>query len=1293
MINLRFILWMCLLAMISQVAKGQKQDFVFEQITNESGRSLGFITGISQDTNGFMWFATRSGLYRYNGYSYKLFKHGKNDSTSLPFNDIAYLYYDNQHHLWMRHYEQLSVFKDEKKVFGFDSIVNRDYDIEVKIVQDRRGNYWVGPTGEGLLRYNPNDKQLTNYTCPPQTYTPQAWHYFDSLLASQRSLIEITNPGNNTDTLLNFTVDESAYYLIASSGEIDDYGVYDFGSLTQKGKKVWELSKSESMWSGGEEKNRFQVNPVFLEKGNYQLSYQSDITHSCQNWDGKGPDKIEFCGIKVLPISENNKNYIASHLLEPHKDSLFIESNQIKDLLIDKQGSFWFISNKGLEKYNYKKRKFEFFPINFEELLGTSVDKEYLRLFQDKEGIFWIGSMYGLIKYDYLWSKFVVFQNTPQKKVLTSNIIYSVFEDNKQNIWIGTDEGINIYNKEQNTLEQVKADIHNRLYNNRIIQIFEDKGENIWVATTEGLNRLIKSPFRFTDLGINSDITYPVSYDEAANIWFAIDNHIAKYSRNLATKTEYKLPSHIFSRDDFTGEPNYFINDMVRTSDKNIWLATDNKISRYNLAGQKIDFVKETGALIVGNDSLKNSVRKLIAGKANKLYAFCPNGVYIINHSDLSYESFYPFQQQYDFIDEVDLNFFSSALSDKQGNIWVRTVKGIYRLNPTKSRLEFVFEYPDEFKDGPLSKGFMDLDANGNLWFATLPYLHQINGESLEHQSWECPYEHDWGMAHLKIGKNSIWIYSTNGLYGFDAESKEFSYYSIENGFIDNNINGIHEDEQGQVWLTTGKGLIKLDLEEEQAKNYFTASDFSRHIFLGNRPSYSSPTKELMLFTGRGFVSFYPDSINRNVPKLVVDKFTIRGKEYPLDSLIYYKNTINLKYNQNFIAFEFAVLDYTEPAANKYKYRLEGLDDEWILSDANNRRATYSGIPPGKYTFHVIGSNNDKTWNTEGVQIEVNISPPWYKTILAYVIYALLIASGIWLFIIIRERKLIEEKRILEQKVRERTAEIEAQKEELATQNEKINEQHKNITDSIQYAKRIQSAILPPIDQIADVVDEYFVLYRPRDIVSGDYYWATRRNDTTIIVAADCTGHGVPGAFMSMLGIAFLNEIVNKEGICQPNAILDRLREQVIKQLHQTGKEGESKDGMDLSLYVIDHKNMKLRFSGAYNPLYIIRNGELEPLKADRMPIGYHIRKDTPFNMVEYDLQKGDCLYNSSDGYPDQFGGVDGRKFMSKNFKELLLSIHQKPMAEQREILNKTFDDWRGTIEQIDDVIVIGVRI
>jgi serine phosphatase RsbU (regulator of sigma subunit) len=306
--------------------------------------------------------------------------------------------------------------------------------------------------------------------------------------------------------------------------------------------------------------------------------------------------------------------------------------------------------------------------------------------------------------------------------------------------------------------------------------------------------------------------------------------------------------------------------------------------------------------------------------------------------------------------------------------------------------------------------------------------------------------------------------------------------------------------------------------------------------------------------------------------------------------------------------------------------------------------------------------------------------------------YLILILSSIWIFVKVRERQLQEEKQILEQKVKERTAQIESQKEVLAEQKDVIEKKNRDMEDSIQYAQRIQEAILPPIEEIREVVDEYFVLWRPRDIVSGDYYWSARRDDITIIVAADCTGHGVPGAFMSMLGIAFLNEIVNKEGITKPNEILNRLREQVMTQLHQTGEDGESKDGMDVSLYVIDHKNMKLRFAGAYNPLYVIRDSEVIQLKADRMPIGYYIKLN-PFTMEEMDLQKGDCLYNSSDGYPDQFGGPDERKFMTKRFKQLLIDIHQKPMAEQRTILDTTIDEWRGPIEQIDDIIVIGVRI
>lgn len=263
----------------------------------------------------------------------------------------------------------------------------------------------------------------------------------------------------------------------------------------------------------------------------------------------------------------------------------------------------------------------------------------------------------------------------------------------------------------------------------------------------------------------------------------------------------------------------------------------------------------------------------------------------------------------------------------------------------------------------------------------------------------------------------------------------------------------------------------------------------------------------------------------------------------------------------------------------------------------------------------------------------------------------------------------------------------------LGEQNEEIEKQKEEITDSIRYAKRIQTAILPSNDWVNENLPEHFILFRPRDIVSGDYYWMNKIGDKVIIAAADCTGHGVPGAFMSMLGVSFLNEIVNKNNTIKPSLILNQLRSQVKKTLDQTGKEGEAKDGMDIAICVIDFKTMKLEYSGAYNPLYLFRNGELLETKADKMPIGIYIREKDSFTNHEINLETGDTFYIFSDGFADQFGGPKGGKFKSRPFKALLGNIQPKSMIEQWEILESTFDDWRGDIDQIDDVIILGVRV
>lgn len=264
---------------------------------------------------------------------------------------------------------------------------------------------------------------------------------------------------------------------------------------------------------------------------------------------------------------------------------------------------------------------------------------------------------------------------------------------------------------------------------------------------------------------------------------------------------------------------------------------------------------------------------------------------------------------------------------------------------------------------------------------------------------------------------------------------------------------------------------------------------------------------------------------------------------------------------------------------------------------------------------------------------------------------------------------------------------------ELARKNKLITEQKKEITDSIQYASRIQNALLPPDEIIGKLLPNQFIIYRPRDIVSGDFYWFKEKNDKIIVMVADCTGHGVPGAFMSMLGIAFLNEIVSKESDLKADVILNELRRHVIESLHQTGKEGESQDGMDVCLYVIDKKNMNLEYAGANNPLLILRGDELIELKADKMPIGIHTNAKIPFTRREMKIEKGDMLYSFSDGYPDQFGGPKAKKFMIRRFKKLLAEINNEDLENQKQTLENTLDNWMKDVSQIDDIILMGVRI
>ena len=484
----------------------------------------------------------------------------------------------------------------------------------------------------------------------------------------------------------------------------------------------------------------------------------------------------------------------------------------------------------------------------------------------------------------------------------------------------------------------------------------------------------------------------------------------------------------------------------------------------------------------------------------------------------------------------------------------------------------------------------------------------------------------------------------------------------------------IFSDPDRGIWLGKSNELYHFD-------NSFTRNDTFSYRALIRKVSISNDS---LLFNG---TNFSEDGTGKQILELVQAEET--------------QPMIQHRYNN--IEFRWAAPFFEQEEEIKYRYWLEGFDKEWSeWGDASLK--DFTNLPFGDYTIHVKARN---VYGDESLPAfySFTILRPWYSTYVAIIIYILL--SGLTVYIIIKlyTRRLKQENIRLEGIIEERTAEIRKQKEEL--------------TDSIEYASRIQRALLPPDRLMEDHSQEHFILFRPRDIVSGDFYWMALKNEKLIIVAADCTGHGVPGAFMSMLGMTFLDEIVIKAEITSTQEILEQLREHVITSLKQSGKsiEESTKDGMDLSMVSIDIHTHEIQYSGAYNPLYLVRKltriekaklkkGEeldlprgsiydekhlLLQIRADQMPIGIS-EKTIPFKATTF-KDEGFNIYMFSDGFLEQFGGPRGKKFMSKNFKKLILELQSVPMNDQGSALEKVLLGWMGEISQIDDILVMGIRM
>jgi serine phosphatase RsbU (regulator of sigma subunit) len=390
----------------------------------------------------------------------------------------------------------------------------------------------------------------------------------------------------------------------------------------------------------------------------------------------------------------------------------------------------------------------------------------------------------------------------------------------------------------------------------------------------------------------------------------------------------------------------------------------------------------------------------------------------------------------------------------------------------------------------------------------------------------------------------------------------------------------------------------------------------------------------------------------------------------------------------------------------QFRYKLIGHNNSWSIPSSKNE-VSYFELNPGRYTFFVQYSEEGNV--LEELKFKFIIDEPYdYNSI--FIIFSLFVYTVFFsIFYNFRTARLKRTQKHLEQTVKERTSEIVLQKDEISLQKHIVEEKHREISDSINYAKRIQSALLTSQEYWDAISPDNFVIWRPKDVVSGDFHWAYQitigskhlmtSQEIAVWCAADCTGHGVPGAFMSMLGMSFLNEIVIENVNLKPADILNKLRKKIISALEHGGMgKIEQKDGMDMALCVWHKNTNMLEYAGANNPLWIMRPikdtraYEIIELKANRMPVGYHYGAQD-FTDLKFQLQKGDAIYVFTDGFVDQFGGPDGKKYKSKKFKEMLLSIQHLSMKDQALMINKEFNDWRGNNEQIDDLCLVGVKV
>lgn len=984
-------------------------------------------------------------------------------------------------------------------------------------------------------------------------------------------------------------------------------------------------------------------------------------------WGIKGDGVIRFDGTSM-------RSYTMQHGLV---------NNMIRCMYTDKKNNIWIGTDAGVSKYNGNSF------VNYTAADGLAENK-ILSILQDHTGTMWFGtSSKGISRFD--GKSFV---NYSTADGLIDNSVKCISEDREGNLWFGTDGGGVSKFDRQRFVNYSKSQ---GLASDYIWDMVEDRVGNIWFSTNgAGVCKFEGRGFtNYTQAqGLSNDIVWSILEDEKGVLWFATNEGLASYD-GIAF-TDYKA----------LGSNNTTIS-AIKDKRGNIWLGT--------LEGGVYCFDGKTYAHYTKEQGLaNNTVASVLIDHHENIWFGTDQGI-----SRFDGKTFTNYTTAQGLISAL----INSSLCDQRGHFWFGTNKGLAFFD---GQSFICYTAEQGFTNSPVYSIFED--STGALWFGTQQGAWYLapeyvaspkNNRSVSFQRITANdgLPDDYVAQIREPEKGKIIVGTNMGIARFDRPDFKTSNLSLNGLEIFNSslgypvkdlnvgLNSMYQDSKGILWLGTGSektGLVRMEyaavhhnlnppfvtIQNIKINEESICWEYLKHRKTGSNDNLSASSfSALSEYDSIAMLISEYNAFGKTVPKAVLDNQYTRFPDVEFDSITkYYPIPVNLvlPYKNNQISFDYAAIEPARPFMVRYQYILEGYDKDWNPVTTKTS-VSFGNINEGTYTFRLKALSPYGIWSMP-VSYTFRVLAPWWRSWWMYSLYCILGISLIIVITMINSSRLRRQTRALAFEVKKATAIIMEQKE-------MVEEKNRHVTESINYAQRIQNAILPETAYIDSLFDDYFIYYQPKEIVSGDFYWFGEKNDKIIFASVDCTGHGVPGALMSMIGHSQLTEIINEKGITESDRILNQLRTNIIHILKQKDALDSQKDGMDIAICVLDKKKKRLEFSGAYHSLYYLRNGILNDVKGDMYSVGFEKREQQPFTKHILEIQDGDSVYLSTDGFADQKGGPEKKKFFQRQFRQLLESLHKKDMSTQKAILSETFNNWKGTLEQIDDVLVIGIRL